>query len=107
VSDSSASDDAAGSRSRSPPVSSETNEPDTTPPPLAVGVTLWREGFLVGFGVLALLTGVNGVWFALGGGLDASRYSVLNLAGDVAYVTAGAILLVAAAGSAVTRLRRE
>ncbi|MCG1002571.1 MULTISPECIES: hypothetical protein [Halobacterium] len=83
----------------------ERGEPDTSPSPLAVGVTLWREGVVAFLGLVALLTGVHGFWFVLGGGFYDYQYEVWDLAGDLAYLLAGVFLLVVAVGSAATRLR--
>ncbi|MCD2201176.1 hypothetical protein LPA44_14955 [Halobacterium sp. KA-4] len=83
----------------------ERGESDTSPSPLVVGVRLWREGLVAFLGLVALLTGVNGYWFVLGGGLDEWGYTALNLAGDLAFLLAGVFLLVVAVGSVATRLR--
>ncbi len=85
----------------------ERDEPDTAPPPLAVGVTLWREAVVAALGLVTLLTGLHGFWFVLGGGFYDYEYTVWNLAGDLAYLFAGVFLLVVAVGSAATRLRAD
>jgi|GEM_PF-2585495 len=105
MSDSSSSDDADGDAGN--PHVPERGEPDPSPSPLVVGVTLWREGVVASLGLLALLTGGHGVWFVLGGGLTDWQYTTVNLAGDLAYLFAGVFLLVAAVGSTVTRLRAD
>jgi hypothetical protein len=103
MSDSPSSDDADAGNPHVP----ERDEPDASPSPLVVGVRLWREGFVAFLGFLALLTGVNGYWFVLGGGFYDYEYDAINLAGDLAFLLAGVFLLVVAAGSATTRLRAD
>lgn len=87
------------------PSASEEADPGTPNSPLVIGFTLWRESVLASLGTLALLTGLHGWWFLLGNGLDQSGYTVTSLVGDLAYVFAGLLLVVAAVGSATLRIR--
>ena len=103
MSDSPASDDADAGNPHVP----ERGEPDSSPSPLVVGVTLWREAVVAALGLLALLTGVHGYWFVLGGGFYDYQYTDVNLVGDLAFLFAGVILVFAAVGSAATRLRAD
>lgn len=76
---------------------------DNGPPWL--GVRLLPAAVLAWLGVLALLTGVHGVWWMLGESNPAHvGYGVPSLLWDSSLVFVGVYFLTAAVGSAATRL---
>jgi len=74
-------------------------------PPTWLGVRLLPAAVLAWLGVLALLTGVHGVWWMLGEPNPAHvGYGVPSLLWDSSLVFVGVYLLTVALGSAAARL---
>ncbi|MDL0123084.1 MULTISPECIES: hypothetical protein [Halobacterium] len=73
--------------------------------PPRLGVRLLPSAVLAWLGVLALLTGVHGVWWMLGEPTPAyAGYGVPSLLWDSALVFVGVYFLTVAVGSAAARL---